>query len=93
MKLRDLKDGQRFVLCRTGQRFEVLCRGVVKNRLRCFLRIHHKNGKKSLTMGLHHSCKVKPLFKLPEIKRELLKIKSQHNASLANLMKPPALRY
>lgn len=32
MKLRQIPDGTRFVLCRTGQRFTLLRRETVKNR-------------------------------------------------------------
>lgn len=59
MKLRQIPDGTRFVLCRTGQRFTLLRRETVKNRRLIIVQL---DGESRLS-DLHHSCHVKPILR------------------------------
>ena len=59
MSLRQLPDGTRFVLCRTGQRFTLLRRETVKNRR---LIVVQCEGEVKET-DLSHQCHVKPIIR------------------------------
>lgn len=57
--LRDIPDGARFMLCRSGQRYRLVRRERVKGRLR---HVVLKDGSE-LEGTLHHSCRVKPVVR------------------------------
>ena len=59
MKLRQIPDGTRFVLCRTGQRFTLLRRETVKNRRRIVV-VREGEARES---SLSHQCHVKPIVR------------------------------
>lgn len=60
MFLRDLREGTRFVLCRTRTKYLLVRREVVKNRQRIVVRRDSCAEERTL----HHSCHVKPLVRL-----------------------------
>lgn len=57
--LRTLPDGERFVLCRTGQKFTLVRRERIKNRMRIIV-LEEATGRDG---WLHHSCHVKPIVR------------------------------
>jgi hypothetical protein len=59
--LRDLPDGARFVLIRTGDRYRITGRETVKGR-RVIL-VRREDGKERVRGSLHHSCHVSPIIK------------------------------
>jgi len=57
--LRQLPDGTRFILCRTGERFTLLCRDRSGWSGTRYV-VQREDGSKS---GLRHSCHVKPIIR------------------------------
>jgi hypothetical protein len=60
--LRDIPDGERFMLCRSGQRYRLVRRERVKGTLR---HVVLKDGSER-EGTLHHSCRVKPVVRAME---------------------------
>lgn len=59
MHLRDLPDGTRFVLLRTGEKYRLLRRG---ERFGCWCNIVQRDGDEQES-SLHHACHVKPIVR------------------------------
>lgn len=57
--LRQLPDGTRFMLCRTGQKYCLIRRDRIKGRLRLVV----QSDGSAQEGSLHHSCHVKPVLR------------------------------
>lgn len=58
--LRDLADGARFVLLRTGEKYALIRREKYRGRNRIVVRREYE----STDSELHHSCHVKPVIRV-----------------------------
>jgi hypothetical protein len=59
MHLRQLVEGVRFILCRTGQRFRMVRREPNKKNKTIYVVQLEGSARES---SLHHSCRVKPIL-------------------------------